>query len=418
MNPTVTVRLAVALTIGLIIGIERGWESRASPAGLRAAGIRSFGLIGLLGGLAALLASQFGDSILVMAFAGLALLVGVSYGITAPKTQDFGITTELALFITFLLGALTAKGWVSEAVAVAVVTTAILGFKQELHQSLSHFNRRELLATLQLLLIAAVVLPLLPDRNLGPWSALNPRSIGLLVLLIAGISYLGYFAMRFWGGRIGLLATAVLGALVSSTAVTVAFGRMARRGQSNLALLGAGISLAAGTMALRIWVEVSIVNPALLPSLAPPIAVLAMVPLLAAGAIATRTKTAESAGEVELKNPIELGAALGYGAVFAALFILIRAMETWFGDAGIYALAAVSGITDVDAVSLSLAQAAQSDLPLQVATTGILTAAMVNTAVKALLATVIGGWRLARWSASILLLALALSVIAAFLTRI
>ena len=145
-----------------------------------------------------------------------------------------------------------------------------------------------------------------------------------------------------------------------------------------------------------------------------PIAVLAVVPLLTAGVIATRTKAAASSAEVELKNPIELGAALGYGAVFALLFILIRAMETWFGNAGIYALAAVSGITDVDAVSLSLAQAAQGDLPLQVATTGILTAAMVNTAVKALLATAIGGWRLARWSASILLLTLGLSVIAAF----
>ena len=412
MNIT-TVRLAVALTIGLIIGLERGWESRDSPAGLRAAGIRSFGLIGLLGGLAALLATQFGGSILVMAFAGLVLLVGLSYGITAPRTRDFGITTELALLITFLLGALTGKGMIAEAVAVAVVTTALLGFKQELHQSLRHLNRQELLATLQLLLIAAVVLPLLPDHNLGPWAALNPRAIGLLVLLIAGLSYMGYFAMRFLGSRVGLLATAALGALVSSTAVTVAFGRMARRG-GNPALLGAGIALAAGTMALRILVEVSIVNPALLPSLVLPIAVLAVVPLLTAGVIATRTKAAASSAEVELKNPIELGAALGYGAVFALLFILIRAMETWFGNAGIYALAAVSGITDVDAVSLSLAQAAQGDLPLQVATTGILTAAMVNTAVKALLATAIGGWRLARWSASILLLTLGLSVIAAF----
>ncbi|NJO81086.1 MAG: DUF4010 domain-containing protein, partial [Cyanobacteria bacterium RM1_2_2] len=120
--------------------------------------------------------------------------------------------------------------------------------------------------------------------------------------------------------------------------------------------------------------------------------------------------------DVELRNPIELGAALGYGAVFAVLFILIQAVETWFGDAGIYALSAISGITDVDAVSLSLAQATQGDLPLQVGTAGILIAAMVNTIVKAVLATVIGGWKLARWCASILLLALGLSLTTAIFT--
>ena len=406
-------RLAISLAIGLIIGMERGWESRESPQGLRSAGIRSFGFVGLLGGITALLTAQLGVGVLAIAFLGLSLLVAVSYVLITQRTQDFGITTELALLLTFMLGALTGKGLLAEAVAVAVVITALLGFKQELHQSLQRLNRRELAATLQLLLIAAVVLPLLPNRNLGPWNSLNPRAIGLLVVLIAGISYVGYFAMRLWGARVGILATAVLGALVSSTAVTVSFGRMARREQKNFALLGAGISLASGTMALRILMEVSIVNPLLLPSLVPPLACLAIVPLIAAGAIAIRTRTTEASTEVKLKNPIELTTALGYGTVFAVLFVLIRAMEAWFGNAGVYALAAISGITDVDAVSLSLAQATKGDLPLVVGTTGILIAAMVNTIVKALLATIIGGWKLAQWCASILLLALGLSVITA-----
>uniref|UniRef100_A0A832H3Y3 MgtC/SapB family protein n=1 Tax=Oscillatoriales cyanobacterium SpSt-402 TaxID=2282168 RepID=A0A832H3Y3_9CYAN len=413
MDPIVALRLAISLAIGLIIGMERGWESRESPQGLRSAGIRSFGFVGLLGGITALLTAQLGVGVLAIAFLGLSLLVAVSYVLITQRTQDFGITTELALLLTFMLGALTGKGLLAEAVAVAVVITALLGFKQELHQSLQRLDRRELVATLQLLLIAAVVLPLLPNRNLGPWNSLNPRAIGLLVVLIAGISYVGYFAMRLWGARVGILATAVLGALVSSTAVTVSFGRMARREQKNFALLGAGISLASGTMALRILMEVSIVNPLLLPSLVPPLACLAIVPLIAAGAIAIRTRTTEASTEVKLKNPIELTTALGYGTVFAVLFVLIRAMEAWFGNAGVYALAAISGITDVDAVSLSLAQATKGDLPLVVGTTGILIAAMVNTIVKALLATIIGGWKLAQWCASILLLALGLSVITA-----
>jgi uncharacterized membrane protein (DUF4010 family) len=425
MNPTITLRLAIALAIGLIIGMERGWTSRDSHKGLRIAGIRSFGFVGLFGGLSALLAEQFGAVVIAVSFLGLALMVGLSYGLTVQKSQDFGITTELTLMITFLLGVMVGKDFAAEAVAVAVVMAALLGFKEELHRSLARLDRQELLATLQLLLIAVVVLPLLPDRNLGPWDALNPRSIGLLVLLIASTSYVGYFAMRLLGTRVGLLATAMIGALVSSTAVTVSFGRMARHGQGSVSILGAGISLAAGTMAVRILAEVSIVNPALLPTLAPPIAVLAMVPLIAAGVIALRkesepqtpsTPSTPSTSDVALKNPIELGSAVGYGAVLAVLFVSIRAVEAWFGKSGIYALSALSGITDVDAVSLSLAQSAKVDLPLSVATAGILIAAMVNTLVKAILATVIGGWKLARWCASILLAALALSLAIAFFT--
>jgi uncharacterized membrane protein (DUF4010 family) len=422
MNSTITLRLAIALAIGLIIGMERGWSSRDSHKGLRIAGIRSFGFVGLFGGISALLAEQYGAVAIAVSFLGLALMVGLSYGLTVQKLQDFGITTEIALMITFMLGVMVGKDFAAEAVAIAVVMAALLGFKEELHRSLAYLDRRELLATLQLLLIAAVVLPLLPDRNIGPWAALNPRSIGLLVLLIAGTSYVGYFAMRLLGARVGLLATAMIGALVSSTAVTVSFGRMARRSQGSVAILGAGISLAAGTMAVRILVEVSIVNPALLPTLVPPIAVLAMVPLFAAGVVALRkeselrTPSAPSNSEVALKNPIELGSALGYGAVLAVLFVLIRAVEAWFGKAGIYGLAALSGITDVDAVSLSLAQSAKVDLPLSVATAGILIAAMVNTLVKAILATVIGGWKLARWCASILLVSLVLSLAIASFT--
>lgn len=416
MNLTVTFKLAIALALGLIIGLERGWESRDSPKGLRVAGVRSFGFAGLLGGISATLAGKLGEGVLAVALLSLGALAIVSYGLTAKQSEDFGITTELALLITFILGAMSGSGLEGEAVAVAVVTAALLGFKQELHQSLERLDRRELLATLQLLLIAGVVLPLLPDRALGPWNALNPKAIGFFVVLIAGISYVGYFAIKVLGTRAGLLATAVLGALVSSTAVTVSFARMARQGERAIPVLGAGISLAAGTMAIRILILVGVVNPALLKALAVPVALLAIVPLVAAGAIVLYKSPTESAASVELRNPIELGSALFYGGVLSVLFVLIRAVEsTEFGRAGIYALAAISGITDVDAVSLSLAQATQRELPVSVGVTGILIAAIVNTLVKAAIATSIGGWRLAKWCATILLAALGLSVLAALL---
>jgi uncharacterized membrane protein (DUF4010 family) len=411
MDANVTFRLAVALALGLIIGMERGWQSRESPQGLRTAGIRSFGFVGLLGGLSALLTQKLGIGMLAVTFLGLILMVVVSYGLSVRQTEDFGITTEVSLLITFVLGVLAGIGLVSEALATSVTVSVILGFKQELHQSLEKLDRRELIATLQLLIIAAIALPLLPDRNLGPWEALNPRSIGLLVLLIAGISYIGYFAMRLLGTRVGLLATAIIGALVSSTAVTISFGRMARKGHGSTALLGAGIALASGTMALRILAIVGIVNQSLLALLAIPIGLLAIVPLIAAVAIAAKSVKTEPPAEVELRNPIELGSALIYAGVLSVLFILIHAMESWFGNAGIYLLSAISGITDVDAVSLSLAQATKGELPISVGAIGILIAAMVNTLVKAVLATSIGGWKLARWCVTILLGALVMSLI-------
>jgi uncharacterized membrane protein (DUF4010 family) len=416
MNLTMMSRLAIALAVGLIIGMERGWASRASSEGQRIAGIRSFGFVGLFGGLSAVLAEFFDVSVLAIALLSFTAIVVTSYSISTQKTSDIGITTELSLFLTFLLGALAGKGFGAEALATGVITAVLLRFKQEIHQSLQKLDQQELVATLQLLLIAALALPLLPNQNLGPWNALNPRAIGWLILLIASISYVGYFAMKLLGTRVGLLSTAVLGALVSSTAVTVSFARIARRGQASLAVLGAGISLAAATMAVRILLEVSLVNSALIPWLIAPIAILAIVPGIAAVIITLRKTQREPSTEIPLKNPIELGSALGYGMILSLLFVLIRAIEAWFGNAGIYALSAISGITDVDAVSLSLAQATKTGLPLSVGATGILIAAMVNTVIKAIFATVIGGWELARWCATILLGALGMSLIAVVLT--
>jgi uncharacterized membrane protein (DUF4010 family) len=414
MDLTIIVRLAIALCLGLIIGMEREIKRHERPEQERQgqSGVRSFALAGLMGGIGAVLSRPFGVIALAVIVISLAALVIVSYGTMAYQTKDLGITTELAMLLTCGLGAMAGSGLIAEAIASAVVTTGLLGFKQEIHRSLLLLDRREWVATLQLLIIAAIALPLLPNQVMGPFDALNPRTIGFLILLIAGISYVGYFAMRFLGDRVGLLATGAIGGLVSSTAVTVSFGRMARKGQGNLPILGAGISLAAAIMAVRVFLEVSVVNQELLPLLVPPLSCLALVPFVAAAIIALRVKTTEATAAIELRNPIELGSALIFGGILAGLFILVRAVEVWFGSAGVYILAAISGVTDVDAVSLSLAQASQSSISPVIGATGILIAAMVNTVVKAILATAIGGWKLARWCASILLLSLSLSGVA------
>ena len=425
MDWAIVTRLAIALALGLILGTERGWENQQvenwqNSVEDAAAGLRSFGIVGLLGGLTILLAGANNQLLIAGLFLGFSLLVTASYWLTAKRSHDFGITTELTLLLTFCLGALSVVGYTAESIAVAVVVAAILGFKQEMHGSIGKLNRTELLA-LQLLLIAVVALPLLPNQPLGPWQAVNPRTVGLLIMLIAATAYGGYFAVRLLGERLGLLLTAILGGLVSSTAVTIAFARMNKQANVSPMLLGTSISLAASTMALRLLVEIAVVNAELLSMLVPPMACLSIVPLVATAAIAytlsRRALSQKSATQraasplptvVKLGNPIDLRSALIYSGGLTLLFVLVRVAEAWLGESGIYLLSAISGIADVDAVSLSLAASVNSGLAHSVAVRGILLAVAVNTLVKAGIAFAIGGYQLACWSTTILLVSLGL----------
>jgi uncharacterized membrane protein (DUF4010 family) len=391
-------RLAVALAIGLVIGAERGFEQREAPPGSRTAGVRTFALTSLLGGVAALLGARLGPAVPAVGFVAVAALALAGYAAIVRRQGDVGLTTEVALLLAFSLGALAGAGVELEAVAAAVVVAALLGWKRELHRGLAWLERRELSATLQLLLIAAVVLPLLPDRGLGPWQALNPRRIGLLVLLLAAVSYVGWFAVRLLGPRVGLSFTALLGGLTSSTAVTLAYARLARRGGPPAGLLGAGVQLACGVMALRLFAVVALVAPALAARLAPPLAALALVPF-AAAVVALRRDPAHAPtahAELPLGNPLELESALVWAAALSALVLLVNAAESAFGTAGVYAVAALSGVADVDAVALSLAQATGGRLDPDVAVRAITLAASVNTGVKVALCGLVGGRALAR----------------------
>jgi uncharacterized membrane protein (DUF4010 family) len=395
-------RLAIALGIGLIVGLERGWKARDEHAGQRLAGVRTFSLAALLGG--ALAAATTPDRYAVLAAGTLAVgaLVVAGYLVSVRESRDFGMTTELALLTTFALGAVAVLGAPFEAVSAAVVMSLVLGLKTEFHHAIEKLERPELLATLQLLAIAVVLVPLLPDRELGPWQALNPRVIGLLVLLIAGLSYVGYFAVRALGAHLGLLLTAVLGGLTSSTAVTVAYARRARLTSTNHALLGVGIALAAATMSPRLALEIAAVNRALLTDLWPTLVAIAVVPALGGIVMLLRNERGGDAA-VELKNPLQLKAALVFGLLLSAFFVASQGLQQWLGETGLYAMAALAGIADVDAIAIAFAEsAARGSVTPEAAQRAIAFAVLVNTAAKAVLAAVLGGGPMLR-SATVLL---------------
>ncbi|MBB6086856.1 MgtC/SapB family protein [Wenzhouxiangella marina] len=404
-------RLGVALAIGMMIGSERGWQRREASEGQRSAGLRTFALFGLLGGLSGLLARDFGLLPAAVMFLGLSLLMASMHLAHAREDHDLGATTEVAGLITFLLGLLAGLGELAIASATGVITVVVLASKHQMHGWLARLSRPELVAALKLLVISVVLLPLLPNQGYGPWGSLNPYVIWWMVVLIASISFVGYFAVRLAGARAGIAFTALFGGLASSTAVAMHLSRLSASGQARPRLLAGGILLACGTMYLRLLIVASIVEFGLFRALVMPAAVMAVLVLGAAAWLIGRSGREESAGPIHQSNPLELGSALVFGLLLALVMLLGQALTHWLGDAGVYLLAAASGVADVDAITLSLSRMAGEGLSIEVATLGILIAAAVNSMVKASISLSIGGRR----SGLPVMLVLALASIAGLL---
>ena len=375
--------LAIALAVGLIVGLERGWKrTTLDDDADDGPGARTFSLIGLSGGLGALLKPDF---FAVFIFFGVAIIAVTGYLKSSRDKQAAGYTTEIALLITWVLGFLAVRENASLAIAAAVITALILGLKPEIHGVLRQIQRLELLSTLQLLVVAAVVLPLLPDKDL--WvEGLNLHLIGWFVLLVLSLSWLGYVCLRLFGERVGILVTALLGGLTSSTAVTASFARRSAEQPLLAASLSTGILVACTIMPIRMIILVAVINPALLTAILPGLATLIGIPLIATFLSLTKPRTRQpDSGTLNLGNPLDLLSAAWFAAFLTALFVVVPWVQALFGDAGIYAAAALSGLTDVDAISLTLARKSLSSIPASTASLGIVVAATCNTFVKAVL---------------------------------
>ncbi|MFC4975495.1 MgtC/SapB family protein [Halomonas beimenensis] len=391
------IRLAVALLLGALIGIERGWVAREKKSGERIAGIRTHALVGLLGGLAALLSqtvSEWAFPLLLLAVTGLAI---AAHRARMPYSQDFSITSLVGLLLTFCFGALAVAVDMALAAACAVVTALILDNKREIHGLLYKLQAHELDAGLKLLLITVVMLPLLPDRGMGPGDALNPYEIWWMVVLIASVSFIGYFAMRLGGAEKGILFTSLFAGLSSSTALTLHFSRLSRQTPDLGPLLAAGILIACGTMFPRILLYCLVINPALLPPLVLPVAVMGGLLYVPAFVIWRAHRRGAKVDRPERhRNPLELRMALLFGVLLAAIMVLGQWLKEWLGDAGIYLLAASSGVADVDAITLSLTRMSHGTIDLPTAVLGIVIAAAVNNTIKAGMAAGVGTRSLGR----------------------
>ncbi|NNF02843.1 MAG: MgtC/SapB family protein [Rhodothermales bacterium] len=390
----VSIKLVTALAIGLLFGIERGWSDRAEEDGDRIAGLRTFTLMGILGGVLALIAQSTSDWILAAAFVAVAGIIITFYVVDTRVDDDVGATTEVALLLTFALAVWSAYGYGLAALATTVVSIALLGYKPTLHGMLHGIDRVELFAGIKLLVISVVLLPLLPNQGYGPWEALNPYWIWWMVVLISGLSFLGYMAIKVFGERLGALVTAIAGSLASSTAVTISLARFARGGGMRGVYFG-GALIAGTIMFIRVMIEVSIVNPVLLNDLWLPVGITVGIMVVSAGLFWFIGGDAADASvdSLDVSSPLKLGMAVKFGLLLAVILMLSNGMKEWLGDGGIYMVAVASGLMDVDAIVLSLSRMAMSDLAPEVAVLGIVLASVTNTLVKGAIFAWITGFR-------------------------
>jgi uncharacterized membrane protein (DUF4010 family) len=392
LNLTLVWNFATALLVGALIGIERErhGQEHDQPG---VAGLRTFILYALFGSLCGWLSLAF-DSPWVLA-AGLLCAAGAmlsGYVLSVRRGPDnLGQTTEIAALATFLLGAVAAHGERELAAGLGVTVAAVLAYKQPLHGFVEKLGTDDVYAALRLLVATFIVLPILPDEPLDPWEALNPQTLWLLVLLISGLSLVGYVLTRTFGADRGIPITGLTGGLVSSTAVTLAFARQSREKQyqgAGAAIL-CGMLLAWAVSFLRILVEVLIVNRALLlPLLAPMLAM-----TLACGAYAwvqlRRAGDAAQQATVPLRNPFSLTSAIKFAAVFAVVLLVVEIVEARAPGRGMYLVAVLAGTTNVDAITLSMADYARRG-SAAVAVDAITLGALSNTVVKAGIVLVLG----------------------------
>ncbi|MFD1587696.1 MgtC/SapB family protein [Halorientalis brevis] len=387
---SLVVRLLVALGIGGLVGMEREQSESAGTF----AGSRTFPLFGLYGAVV----QAFFPDLLPVALAVLAVPLTVAYVAKIATVGDVGLTTVMAALVTTLLGALTMHSEQGLLVAVVVggVMTVLLSAKDPIHAVADRIDERERRAVAKLILVTLVVLPVLPNRELAVIGGLNPQFVWLMVVFVSGLGFVAYLLTLAIGTERGIILTGVLGGFVSSTATTVSMAERTAENPSLYRVAGVAAVIAATVMFPRALVEVAVVNPALLPHAAVPMLVMTVVAAVATVALYWYSDESEAI-DTEMTNPFRLRSALFFGALFAAVLLVSEYANAWFGSRGIYVTAFLSGLADVDAMTLSLSKlAAEGSVSPDVATTGIVIAAIANTLVKAGLTWVLGTRRLGR----------------------
>jgi uncharacterized membrane protein (DUF4010 family) len=392
-GPDEPLALALRFTAALGLGVLLGLEREHSHPETQFAGVRTFGLISLAGAMAAYLGGALAQPALAVAlFAAIAALVAVS-AVASTRQGDLGITTEVSSLLAFVLGFLCVSERVTLAAGLAVASGAVLALKQWLHDLAHRIESTDVSAALKFAIVTLIILPLVPDQTYGPapFNVINPYKIWWMVVLISGLNFASYILVKVLGTEHGIGLTGLLGGLVSSTAVSLGLSQRSRGQPEQAPALALGILLAWSVMFFRVVLLVAVVSPDLGRRLALGMGALGALSIAIALVMRRQQQTAHLASVSAGANPFELGEAIRFGLLFGVVTFLAKVAQTAFGDSGLYLAGALSGLVDVDAVALSMAQLVGS-VPesLTVAARAIVIAVLVNTLVKGGMAVFIG----------------------------
>jgi uncharacterized membrane protein (DUF4010 family) len=388
----VLLRYGTALAIGLLMGLERERNPSAR------AGLRTFALIALFGVMTSHLGQQTGSPwIIAVGLFLVGIMIIAAYFRQPDKQGDPGTTTVSAMLVCYGLGVLCWFGEIRLAVMLGIASTVLLYFKTELHGITQNLTRRDLISILQFAVLSLIVLPLLPNQGYGPYGALNPHQIWWMVVLISGLSLAGYAALRIAGQQRGTILIGLLGGLVSSTATTLTFSRHSKQNEALARLAIIVILLANLVVLVRLAALVGILSVPALARLAPILAV-----GLVTGALATwyglrKLKPTGAVPELTLSNPTEIRTAVTFGALYAVVLLASAWLADFAGPRGLYAVASVAGLTDVDAITLSTLRLFNlGTIKIDEATFAIILAFISNLIFKSALVWTIAGWKVAR----------------------
>jgi uncharacterized membrane protein (DUF4010 family) len=392
--------LLIVLGIGLLLGIEREF-SKSKPDSERVklfAGVRTFPIVALAGYAGALLAEAFSVWILVATFAGVLAMIALSY--QGSRGKDLGTTTEFSLMMTFILGALVFIGKYHLSVTIAVLVTALLTLKIRMHEVIKRLSREDILAILLFVVITALVLPLLPDEDFGPYAVFNPYKVWLIVVIFVTLNFLSYFLSKFLDEKRSTLTIGILGGFASSTATAWYFSRRTGKSASASRLAAAAIVLASSIMFFRLLIWLVILNLPLFRILWLPVSFFGIIGL-AAGYWLSREEAPKGEGQempAGTTNPINLREALFFGLIYLLIQLLVGYADEQYGASGAYVASGISGITDIDAITISMAELAKGAGKEAIAATAIIIAAFSNTLIKYTFCLVFGNASLRRYA--------------------
>lgn len=395
--------ILTTMLIGFMIGLQRSLASTLQNK-KSFIGSRTFALIALAGFMAAWLESKR-PGFLIALFIAIGILIALEYVVKVRYLKRLGLTTEIAALLTFGLGVMVWYGLERYAIFIAVLTILLLELKPKLQQIERHISPTDIQSVVLLLVMSFVILPILPDKMVGPYHLFNPYKTWVMAIIIAALSFVGYVAIRIFGHRHGILITGAAGGLISSTAVTITLSKLFSKERSLLPIYTAGIAIAWTFMFLRVFVETLIVAP----SLAKIVALPYLLTAIAGGAYVYRLYLQSHTTHIPFhneqleKNPLQLSEAIKFAILFGIIYGAVHLVEGRYGDIGVYLISVISGITDVDAITLSLGEMAKEKrLGQLTALIGIVAASYTNTLVKLGIAYWLGGrelgWSLAKFT--------------------